>query len=92
MEAQRDGLAVYAPAYNWSGPHSSPCCQHSALAEGKHCMGADIDATKHNICVTATIPAHTASAAPIRERQRAAHGFGSLEDILDVTEIPHFQY
>jgi hypothetical protein len=55
-------------------------------------MGADIDATEHNICVTATIPAHTASAAPIRERQQTAHGFGSLGDILDMTEILHFQY
>lgn len=83
MEAQRDGLAVHATAYNWSGSHSSPCCQHSALAERKYRMGTDIDTTKHNVCVTAINPAHTASAAPTRERQCTAHGFGSLEDIFD---------
>lgn len=92
MEAQRDGLAVYALADSRSGPHSSPCCQRSALAERKHRMRTDIDATEHNICVTATIPVHTASAAPVLERQYTAHGFGSLEDILGVTEVPHFQY
>lgn len=46
-------------------------------------MRADIDATKHNIRVTATNPAHTASAAPFRNRQCTAHGFGLLEDIFD---------
>lgn len=83
MEAQRDGLVVHATAYNWSGPRSSPCCEHSALAERKHSMGTDIDATEHNICVTATDPAHTAPAAPLRNRQCTAHGFGFLGDILD---------
>jgi hypothetical protein len=83
MEAQRDGLVAHVTADSWSGPHSSPCCEHSALVERKHSIGTDIDATEHNICVTATDPAHTASAAPIRNRQCTALEFGFLEDILD---------
>ncbi|XPS75283.1 hypothetical protein M3J09_007384 [Ascochyta lentis] len=42
MEAQRDGSAVHAAAYLRSGPHASPCCQHSALAETMHRMGTDV--------------------------------------------------
>lgn len=90
MEAQRDGLVAHVTAYNWSGPRSSPCCEHSALAERKHSMGIDIDATEHNICVTATDPAHRASAAPIRNRQCTVHGFGFWETFSTVTEAPHF--
>jgi len=58
---------------NWSGPLLSPCCQPSALAGRKHCMATDIDATKHNICVTATDPAHRFSCTHPREVMHCPH-------------------
>lgn len=79
-------------AYNCSGPRVSPCCEHSAKAETRHRMGYDIDATEHNICVTATDPATPLQLHPTVRGNAPARKLVFLDTISTTTEVPHFQY